>query len=445
MSIAIFLKNNLKNISPSIGKVINMIPYSRRPGIGKIYRLRQKEIHEFEIFSNEQKRDFIFNKMKALVYYAYSNVPFYKKNYDRNGFLPNDLNSFEDIKKIPIINKSILNEYDLEERSSKRNHRYIVNTGGSTGTPFSFYVEPSSMGHEWAHMHSIWNELGYNTSDLKIVFGGRSDLKNVVEYDVVRNHFAVDIYADYKLVAKELKEILKKYTIKYLHGYPTSIYDFAIFCKTEDPELQELLSKHLKGVFFGSEYPHEHYRNTIEEILNVKTISWYGHTERAVLAYEKSEEFKYEPFGTYGFTEALKLNDENFQLIGTSYYNFASPLIRYNTLDIISNIAVEDGIVRSFKITKGREGEFILDKNNKKINLTGLIFGRHHEIFNHSKFIQVKQTDLGKIEVHFVSNTLLQEQAIHLFDHRNLNLDIKFIKREEPFRTNSGKVNLLIK
>lgn len=444
MSIAVFLKNNLKNIPPSIGKAINNIPYSYRPGIGTIYRTRKEEIGLFESYSINQQQAFIFERMKSLVEYAYNDILFYKEFYDRKSFNPKQLKSFDDLKRIPIIDKTILNEYDLEKRSVDVKDRYIVNTGGSSGTPFSFYIEPSAMGHEWAHMHQIWKELDFKPSDLKIVFGGRSDLKKLVEYDVVRNHFAIDIYADYKIVAKELKKVLKRHTIKYLHGYPTSIYDFAIFCREEDPELQRLLSMNLKGVFFGSEYPHAHYRDVIEEVFGVKTISWYGHTERAVLAYEKHEKFKYEPFQTYGFAEALKVDDENYELIGTSYYNFASPLIRYNTNDIISEVESNNGILRSFKVTKGREGEFIIDKDGKKINLTGLIFGRHHELFNEAKYIQVKQIENGIIEIHYVAN-LSTDKAASLFDSNNVNMDISFVQRDEPVRTVSGKVGLLIK
>lgn len=372
-------------------------------------------------------------------------MSFYEEYYTKKRFTPQQLKSFDDIKKIPIIDKALLNEYDIEDRSAYRKGRYVENTGGSSGTPFSLYIEPSSMGHEWAHMHHIWDCLDFEPSYLKIVFGGRSDLKKMVEYDVVRNHFAIDIYADYRLVSAELKKVLNKYTIKFLHGYPTSIYDFAVFCKNEDSELQRMLSKNLKGVFFGSEHPHSHYRKVIEEVFDVKTISWYGHTERAILAYEKHEEFRYELFQTYGFAEAVKMDKENYELIGTSYYNLASPLIRYNTNDIISDIESDNGFLRSFKVSKGREGEFVLDKEGKKINLTGLIFGRHHEIFNHSSFVQVRQPDIGTIEVHFVSDALTKEQANDLFDARNLNFNITFIKREEPFRTVSGKVNLLIK
>lgn len=445
MSVAVFLKNNLKNIPPSIGQIINRIPYTLRPGLSHIYKERREEIKQFERFNLDEKKKFIYSKMGSILNHAYANVPAYKTIYDREGFHPSQFKDFDDIKLIPIINKSILKEFDLDQRSFPRKGRYIVNTGGSSGTPFNLFIEPNSMGHEWAHMHYIWEKLGYKSSDLKIVFGGRSDLSDVVEYDVVRNHFAVDIYADYKLVSQKLKKILQRYKIKYLHGYPSSIYDFALYCEQYDSELHRMLSHSIKGVFLGSEYPHPQYRQIIESVFDTKTISWYGHTERAVLAYEKNKEFNYEPFGTYGFAESLELKENNFNLIATSYYNYASPLIRYNTEDIISNVKSEDGILKSFQVTDGRSGEFVLDKNHKKINLTGLIFGRHHDLFNHSKFIQIKQIDIGKIEIHFVSDNLSLESAKELFDSSNLNLDLVFVKKSEPVRTSSGKINLLIK
>ena len=132
-------------------------------------------------------------------------------------------------------------------------------------------------------------------------------------------------------------------------------------------------------------------------------------------------------------------------MISTSYYNFSSPLIRYNTEDIISDVECDNQIMKSFCIRKGREGEFVLDKLNKKINLTGLIFGRHHEIFNYSKFIQVKQPKPGIIEIHFVAEDISEDVARSLFNNQNLKFDIFFIKRSAPIRTISGKINLLIK
>lgn len=444
MSIALYIKNNLKNIPPSIGQFINKLSYKKRPGLGDIYSQRRFEIDLMSKANIEEQQIFVYKKVKRIVDFAYKNIKFYREYYDDNEFNPGKLNCFEDITKIPIITKAILNKYGLEDRSFTKKNRYIVNTGGSSGTPFGFYIEPSSMGHEWAHMHFIWEKLKYKSSDLKIVFGGRSDIKDIVEYDVVRNHFAIDIYADYGLLAPKLKEIIKKYKIKYLHGYPSSIYDFAIYCNEYDNELRDLMKVNLKGAFLGSEYPHKLYRETIEEVFEIKTISWYGHTERTVLAYEQNDYYNYVPFITYGFSEAI-LNDNNeYELISTSYYNEVSPLIRYNTQDVIEKPIINNGILNSFEILKGRNGEFVIDRYGKKVNLTGLIFGRHHEIFNYVIFLQVKQVKDGVIEIHFVSKTLSAKDANKYFDMKNLNFELTFIKRDSPHRTKAGKVNLLI-
>ncbi len=444
MSIALFLKNNLTNIPPIIGKTINKFPYDYRPGIGGVYRQRRSEIAKYESSSTEDRRYFIFQQIKSIVNFAYQNVHAYKDYYNKQGFHPDLLLSFDDIAKIPLTSKSILSQYPIEERSSQKSGRYVVNTGGSSGTPFSFYIEPSSMGHEWAHMHTIWSKLGFKVSDLKLVFGGRSNIKELVDYDVVRNSFGLDLYADYKDVAVKLKKILKKYQVKYLHGYPSSIYDFAVFCKEQDNELRDMLAEQLKGAFMGSEFPHPQYRDTIEQVFGIKTISWYGHTERSVLAYEKNAKYVYEPFQTYGYSEIINVDGKD-ELVGTSYYNQASPLIRYNTNDEIIDTISDGGILQSFKMNGGRSGEFVIDREGKKINLTGLIFGRHHELFNKAKYIQVKQIDNGVIEIHYVANGLLADKASSLFDSKNVNMDISFVQRDEPVRTVSGKVGLLIK
>jgi phenylacetate-CoA ligase len=104
----------------------------------------------------------------------------------------------------------------------------------------------------------------------------------------------------------------------------------------------------------------------------------------------------------------------------------------------------ENGILKSFKITKGRDGDFVYDKQGNKINLTALIFGRHHKLFNVAKFIQVKAIEHGRIEIHFVADEVSEKIAEQLFDGSNVDLSITFIKRNSPVMTTSGKINLLI-
>lgn len=66
------------------------------------------------------------------------------------------MRGFEDLHRIPVVNKAVLQQYGIEERSSRVKGRALVNTGGSSGQPLGFYIQGSAVAHEWAHMHRAW-------------------------------------------------------------------------------------------------------------------------------------------------------------------------------------------------------------------------------------------------------------------------------------------------
>jgi len=402
-------------------------------------------MHAFENMAAEQQRNFIFQKVKAILDHSWRNIPFYRELYDRNGLQPGDLKSFDDLCNIPVVTKAMLNECDLEHRSFPGGKRYSANTGGSSGAPLSFYILPSSIGHEWAYMHRIWGKLGFTQKALKLVFAGRNLKTKTVAYDALRNHFAVNIYKPNEEVAQDLRKVLTKNTIRYIHGYPSAIYDFACYCESNDPELAAMLSSQLQGGFLGSEYPVGIYRDKIEAVFGIPTISWYGHTERVVLAWEKNEKFVYCPFQTYGFTEAIEDPETGkTKLAATSYYNTASPFIRYDTGDEITAMKSSAGILEEFRIETGREGDYILDRKERRIPLTGLVFGRHHKIFDKARFVQISQQEPGKaVFLITISKETLPETAYHeYFDLSNIEMDFEFKQIDSPILTRSGKTIL---
>ena len=149
------------------------------------------------------------------------------------------------------------------------------------------------------------------------------------------------------------------------------------------------------------------------------------------------------PFQTYGYTESIECDSDQY-LVGTSYYNFLHPMIRYNSDDIIKPI-YDDSLLTSFSVSKGRKGDFILDLDKNKIFLTGLIFGRHHAIFNFCTSLQIRQISAGLAEVLYVERsgcTISDPQD--LFDSKNVNIEFSFRKLDQPLKTISGKVPLLV-
>ena len=445
MSYINYAKQNLTRIPYNLGKYIALIPYTMRPGMGTVYSLRKNEMANFNDFDSEQYKNFIFEKVRNISIYAYTNIEFYKKLYKASGVNPTQFSHFNDLFELPIITKAELQAVSIEERSNIELKKCIVNTGGSSGQPLSFFIEPSSIPHEWAHMHTIWAKLGYKQSDLKIVFGGRADVKNIMEYDAVRHQLTLDIYKSPQQIADTLLTNFNQYKPKYLHGYPSAIFDFVIWLDVNKHPLLPVLRQYIQGMFLGSEFPSPVHRKKVEELLSCGSVSWYGHTERAVLAYEKDEQYTYNPFVSYGFSEAIKNQQDDFSLVATSYYNYASPLIRYDTSDLIDP-NIQDGLLVDFKISSGRNGEYILDRHSNKIYLTALIFGRHHSIFDYVQHIQVKQNEVGKAIFYITSSeNYSHEYLIDKMDLSNVDLDFSFEVIQSPIKTAAAKVPLLIR
>nr|BBJ04625.1 hypothetical protein YBY_24740 [Marinobacter nauticus] len=438
------IKKILTNVPYSIGKPVSYIPFSIRPGVARSYLSATKDCYVFKSMSQEEKKEFIFNRVRNIACYAFANTKIYKEIYKNVGFDPFTIDSFDDIKRIPILDKSTLQTYGLDSRSAEVNSRALVNTGGSSGQPLEFYIQSSAVGHEWAHMHEAWRNIGFRFSDLKVMFVGRSMVRDIVDYDAGRHSLVVDTYKPWHVIVGPLKKKVFRLRPKFLHGYPSAIFDFLLWVVDNDPDLFSYFRERLVGLILSSEFPSSALRQKVEHLYGLKSLSFYGHTERCVLATEKNEHYRFHPFQTYGFAEAVDF-DDGCHLVGTSYYNYASPLVRYDTSDLILP-ETEDGILSSFSIESGRVGEYVLDRSGQKVFLTALIFGRHHEAFNYVTHVQVFQPRNGLVLVlisHRAGN--LGRKIKDLFDFSNVDMDFEFYEGEEPIKTMSGKVPLLVK
>src|SRR5690606_17785337 len=142
--------------------------------------------------------------------------------------------------------------------------------------------------------------------------------------------------------------IVSRGRIRWIHGYPSTVTGFLRELERIDSVLFEILLSRIKGVFLGSEYPAPLYRGYIERHCGLRTISWYGHSEMAILAPELDPGSGiYYPFYSYGFPEALP-DDGGYRLVATSTHNWAAPLIRYDTGDLVEPY-FEKGFLKSFR------------------------------------------------------------------------------------------------
>lgn len=102
-----------------------------------------EKIKNVDSLSYQQLKILNFKKRKAIVEYAYANIPFYESFYDTSGFHPDDLVTDKDWLKIPILTKDAIKNKAHLLKNPLINDKYFRKsvTGGSTGVPLTVYFD----------------------------------------------------------------------------------------------------------------------------------------------------------------------------------------------------------------------------------------------------------------------------------------------------------------
>ena len=121
---------------------------------------------KIETMSRADMRALQLTRLKEIVKYAYENVPFYKKKYDEAGVKPSDIQTLEDIQKLPFVTKADLREnypYGMLSVPLSKISR-IHASSGTSGKPTVVAYTDEDM--------EIWTEC---VARLVVAGGGRSD------------------------------------------------------------------------------------------------------------------------------------------------------------------------------------------------------------------------------------------------------------------------------
>ncbi len=441
MSLRKKLKTLAERVPAPVGRIAAAIPFGLRfgPAYSNSYRMAGR----VQAYPEDLLRSWILLRLKEIVNHAYATNRFYRTHYQRHGYDPASLVSLEHFQDVPVVTKEVLHEFALEDRSTAHRGSLLINTGGTSGRPLGFHVDRHAFAREWAHMHRIWESGGYHYRHMKLTLRGTNIGKVPLRYNAVHNEWVVNTYMDRNLVFQALRKVLKRNRIGWIHGYPSLVAEFLIDLDKADPGLRRRLQASLNGVLLGSEAPLAHYVESIAGLAHDNIIAWYGHSEMNVLARNTGGQ-TYVPMHSYGFVEGVR-GDAGTRLVGTSYWNVSAPFIRYDTGDFI-DADVVGCLMKSFEVTKGRVGDFVLDADGNRISLTSLMFGRHHRAFEKIRHVQVRQRAPGQIELLIVPLQAHDrpEDIMPDFDFSGTGLQATPILIDAPVRTANGKIRLLV-
>ena len=192
----------------------------------------------------------------------------------------------------------------------------------------------------------------------------------------------------------------------------------------------------------------------ISSFFNCKVTSFFGHSERLIFTPLNQNSYnQYDIQKKYGYVELIDKQqhiidtpDREGELVGTSFDNFAMPLIRYKTNDFTS---YSDEKINSLKLIQGRwNKEYLEGKDGLKLTLTAL--NMHNKIFEnviHFQFLQEKVSEVTLLLVVKSSYTMYDKKNIldALKQKAGHALEFKIKIIDTPILSKRGKMQKLIK
>lgn len=312
----------------------------------------------------------------------------------------------QEIKKLPILSKKEVKE-NIDKIVNKKflslNNYSFAHTSGTTGSGLIFPQTNHMEQVTWATWWRYRNVHNISNKNLCGYFGGRKILKTrqtTTPFWIKSHPLNQLFFSGYHINADNVQSYLEaivRHQITWLHGYP-SLLSWVVKLARDKKLNYEFPA--LKIITTGAENLTIWQRENISTFFNAPVREHYGQAEGVANFSECKNGFLHVD-EDFSLVEFIQEDFELHQIIGTNWNNYAFPLIRYRTDDLVNlgektcscgnNGRIIDSVL-------GRSEDYIVKPNGTRIGRLDHIF---KDIVNISE-AQIYQKDLNNIEVRIV-------------------------------------------
>ncbi|MDP8219937.1 MAG: hypothetical protein P9X26_01210 [Candidatus Stygibacter frigidus] len=298
-------------------------------------------VEKLRIYQNEH--------LKRLIRYAAKHVPYYHKMFRDIGFEADKFRGIEDMDKIPLLDKETVRTRKGELLSDEANNRNIIwdSTSGSTGTPLHFALNDHVQANKIAALLRSFFWAGYRLRQRTLMVQSYYFENTEFQSDKFYNVIRFDSNRLSKDSAMRLAEEIIRKPVKTIIGFSFDILMIARFAEEAGKQFPSPESI----ITYGEKLSVER-RKMLIDYYDCPIFDFYSmHECSAMISQcEKGslhliEDFAYMEIVDDGGKPTLGKG----MLVGTNYYNYMMPLIRYNTRDAVQLSKVECTCGRAFR------------------------------------------------------------------------------------------------
>ena len=319
----------------------------------------------------EKLRKLQLKKFKRAVHRAYNSSPFYRRIYEQVGFEPEDIKTFEDIRRVPKVEKDMLREAQRREPFPYGDILAVPlsevttfrQTSGTTGTPVyhaDSWQDMEWYSETWAYVlyaqgfretDRVFVPFGYN---IFVAFWGAHYAAEKIGCEVVPGG-VLDTQARI-LKMKELNCTAFMATPTYVLGMADTARRKLGIDVAEELNIQRITCAGEPGACIPST------KKRIEEAWGAKVYDHIGATESGAWSFECTEQ----PGGLHVNDAFFLVEIEDLdtgaiidepgkpgKMIITAFDRTAKPCIRFDSKDVIGWSSHICNCGRTFRLTDG--------------------------------------------------------------------------------------------
>ncbi|MFN7976273.1 MAG: hypothetical protein U0166_28725 [Acidobacteriota bacterium] len=412
--------------------------------------VRMRRLLEASQWWDEEKiAAFQKERLRIVVEHAVASVPYWRDLFARLRLKPADVAGPGDLAKLPVLTKDTVRERraELEASDLRRHGPRLVHTSGSTGTPLAFYIDKPTNVLEFATLWRHWGWHGYRFGDRFADMRGRTIADpSGIEHDFRLRSLNVSSFDLTPEKARRYAEAMRGFRPVMVRGYPSSLH---VFCGWMDRDI----GVRPRSVITSSETLLDHQRAAIARVFGCPVRDYYGQVERVAWIGE-CERGRYHVGSEYGIVEVLGDDDRPIaegtgRLVGTTLWNLAMPLLRYETRDLVT-VARSGDCACGRKLPTveriwGRIEDIVVTPDGRHVGRLDAAF----KLSTGIRLAQIVQDDPSAIEVRIVPAAGFGDDDVRVLE-RELRLrlgDAIAIRHEivaDLERTAGGKIKFVV-
>ena len=316
-----------------------------------------------------------FRKVRDMLIHAGDNVPYYRDLFKSMRFDPNKFRSLKDLSQLPLLDKESVrqnpNQFIADHRQTI--HGYWKNTSGSTGTPLKIFLDRSCHVNKYAATLRAYHWAGYSPGKRAFLLVEPDGLNRDFGYRILSNSIFFDTRTINRDNVLRFYKLLKRFKPNYYVGYGRAflhLYKHLLELNLKIPSPKSI-------IHYGENLQKDD-KIKLETLYNTKVYNFYSHREDVVMATDIEPEKKY-LMEDFFYPELIDngnqiIEEGTGELIGTGFYNFTMPLIRYKTSDILTIKKFSKGNIHNFtqvEKVQGRVNDKVLTPSGREFYFLG--------------------------------------------------------------------------